>query len=90
MGIKTWPEFKEDFIEAFSWTNIKRFGWGWFFKKVENLLDDPIDYVKEALHGMHLPCGYELNISFLMRNRETSWDIIRKQGSYSNEDPEDL
>jgi len=62
----------------------------WRFKKFINIVDTPIDYVKEKLHGMHLPFGYELNISFLMMNRPTTWDIIRKQGNYPNSDPEDL
>lgn len=64
--------------------------WSWRLKKFINIIDDPIDWVKEALHGMHLPFGYELNISCLMANRKTTWDIIRKQGNYSNSDPEDI
>jgi hypothetical protein len=62
----------------------------WRLRRLENLFDDPIDWFKEKLHGMHLPFGYELNISFLMKNRQTTWDIIRKQGDYHNSDPEDL
>lgn len=64
--------------------------WDWRIRNLENIFDDPIDAVKEKLHGMHLPFGYELNISFMMKNRPTTWDIIRKRGDYSNEDPEDL
>lgn len=65
--------------------------WGWRFKKFINIIDGPVDWVKEALHGMRLPFGYELNISFAMRNRPTTWDIIRKRipGGYPNSDPED-
>ena len=54
-----------------------------------NIVDDPIDTIKESLHCMSLPFGYQLNISCLMSNRKTSWDIIRKQGYYENCDPED-
>lgn len=63
---------------------------GWRFKKFINIIDTPVDYVKEKLHGMKLPFGYELNISFMMMNRPTTWDIIRKQGDYPNDDPEDI
>lgn len=55
-----------------------------------NIIDDPIDELKERLHCMPLPFGYQLNISFLMSNRKTSWDIIRKRGVYDNCDPADL
>jgi hypothetical protein len=79
------------------WEELKRYisrwpdeTWKWRWDKLENLVDDPIDKAKEALHGMRLPFGYELNISFLMTNRPTTWDIIRKRGDYFNEDPEDL
>ena len=59
----------------------------WWGNRVDNL----VDWLKETLHGMHLPFGYELNIAFLMKNREEPyWPIIRKQGDYPNEDPEDL
>lgn len=64
--------------------------WGWRLKKFINIIDDPIDWVKEKLHGMNLPFGYELNISCLMANRPTTWDIIRKQGNHFNDDPEDI
>ena len=64
--------------------------WAWRLKKFINIIDDPIDWVKEKLHGMNLPFGYELNISCLMANRLTTWDIIRKQGNHFNDDPEDI
>ena len=64
--------------------------WDWRWRNLENLVDDPVDAVKEKLHGMKLPFGYELNISFMMQNRPTTWDIIRKQGDYPNDDPEDI
>jgi hypothetical protein len=54
-----------------------------------NIIDGPVDKIKEKIHCMNLPFGYQLNISFLMRNRKTTWDIIRKQGRYENCDPED-
>lgn len=54
-----------------------------------NILDTPIDYVKELFHCSKLPFGYQLNISFIMKNRRTTWDIIRKQGYYDNCDPQD-
>jgi hypothetical protein len=90
MPIKTWPEFKEDAKELFNINNIRRFGVRWFLRNLVNLVDDYPDWVKEKLHGMKLPFGYELNISFFMRNRPTTWNIIRKQGDYFNDDPEDL
>jgi len=88
MPVKTKEEFKAAWAkmirkwpERSLWKNIRTF---------INLIDDPIDYVKEAIHGFHLPFGYEINISCLMANRTTTWDLIRKQGDYANSDPEDL
>ena len=88
MPVKTWSETKEawnkmirKWPERSLWKNIRVF---------INIIDDPIDWVKEKLHGMRLPFGYELNISFLMANRDTTWDIIRPYGDYPNSDPEDL
>jgi hypothetical protein len=63
---------------------------GHVFRDFINVIDDPIDELKEYLHCMPLPFGYQLNISFLMSNRKTTWDIIRKQGVYENCDPADL
>jgi hypothetical protein len=54
-----------------------------------NRIDDPFDAVLEFLHCHRIPFGYQLNLSFLMKNRETSWDIIRKHKWYDNCDPED-
>lgn len=90
MPIKTWPEFKEDWKELWSFKVWKRDGFVEWIKDFENLFDDYPDWVKEKIHGMHIPFGYEINISFLMKNRKTTWDIIRKQGDYENSDPEDL
>jgi hypothetical protein len=90
MPIKTWNEFKEDAAELLSWSRLREKGIWWWIRNFGNLIDDPIDYVKEAIHGAHLPFGFEINISCLMANRETTWDIIRKQGDYPNSDPEDL
>jgi hypothetical protein len=65
----------------------------WIFEKsvkgFSNILDDVIDMFKEWLHCHPLPFGYQLNISFMMMNRKTTWDIIRKQGKYDNCDPDD-
>jgi hypothetical protein len=88
MPIKTWPEFKanwekikDKWSERSLWKNIK---------SLINLIDDYPDYIKEKIHGAHLPFGYEVNISILMVNRKPkTWDIIRKQGDYDNSDPED-
>lgn len=56
-----------------------------------NRIDDPFDTCLEFLHCHRIPLTrYQLNLSFLMKNRETSWDIIRGHGKYSNCDPEDL
>jgi hypothetical protein len=54
-----------------------------------NKYDDPFDAALEWAHCHKLPFGKQLNLSFLMKNRETSWDIIRKQGMYDNCDEED-
>jgi hypothetical protein len=61
------------------------------FKWFGNRIDDPIDAIKEWLHCRKIPwINYQLNISFLMKNRTTSWDIIRKHHhGYLNCDPED-
>jgi hypothetical protein len=86
MPIKTWEETKAKIRRQFEEGRFENWKW---MKDWVNIFDDYPDYVKEKLHGMHLPFGYELNISFLMMNRETTWDIIRKQGDYDNSDPED-
>jgi hypothetical protein len=58
----------------------------WWGNRVDNLPDQ----VKEWLHCHRIPwTNYQLNISFLMKNRTTTWDIIRKHGCYPNCDPED-
>ncbi|MHC4757092.1 MAG: hypothetical protein ACYTE8_00385 [Planctomycetota bacterium] len=91
MPIKTWDEFKEDFKKLVEDGAIaRRGGLKKWLKDWTNLVDDPIDWVKEKVHGAHLPFGYEINISCLMANRDTTWNIIRKQGNYPNSDPEDL
>ena len=76
-----WEELKELFTPGQTF--------GWYFRNFINLIDDPVDAVKEWLHCHKLPFGYQLNISFLMRNRPTTWDIIRKHKWYDNCDPED-
>ncbi len=70
-------------IKGYDWT---RSGW---LREWEDYIDDPIDFIKEWLHCHKLPFGYQLNISFLMIHRETTWDVIRKDGDYDNCDPED-
>lgn len=90
MPIKTREEFKEDFLRLISFKVWREKGFKKWCEDLENLVDDPVDWVKEKIHGMHIPFGYEVNISFMMKNRKTTWDIIRKQGGYENSDPEDL
>jgi hypothetical protein len=77
-----WEEFKKLFQRGRSF--------GWYVRNFLNLIDDPVDKIKEKLHCHALPFGRQLNISFLMQNRKTTWDIIRRQGHYDNCDPEDL
>ena len=56
-----------------------------------NRIDDPFDAVLQWLHCHRIPfTGYQLNLSCLMKNRQTTWDIIRPAGNYSNCDPEDV
>lgn len=79
---EAWKKIKDNWSDRTLWKNIK---------SLVNLIDDPFDWVKEKIHGAHLPFGYEINISVLMSNRHpNTWDIIRKQGDYPNSDPEDL
>ncbi len=61
---------------------------GWL-RDLENYIDDPIDWCKEWLHCRSLPFNLQLNISFLMQNRTTTWNIIRPDRMYDNCDPED-
>lgn len=89
--MKTWREKWEEFKHTFNWDNIREKGWGWFFRNLVNLVDDPVDAVKEWLHCHRLPFGYQLNIAFMMKNRgRPYWPVIRKAGRYENCDPEDL
>ena len=56
-----------------------------------NRIDTPFDRAMEWLHCRRLPRGYQLNLAFMMKNREPPyWPVIRKQGRYDNCDPEDL
>jgi hypothetical protein len=61
----------------------------WWGNRVDNLPDA----LTQFLHCHKIPFtgepGWQLNISFLMKNRKTSWDIIRKYKYYANCDPED-
>jgi len=76
-----WPFFF--LVKGWQWT---RSGW---LRDWEDFVDDPVDDLKEWLHCHPLLFGYQLNISFLMQHRKTTWDIIRKDGDYENCDPED-
>jgi len=79
--IAAWKKVVRKWPERSFWENLK---------KLSNLIDDYPDWLKEKIHGAHLPFGLEINISILMVNRwPKSWDIIRKQGDYPNSDPED-
>lgn len=71
------------------WFIFKKRDFSHAFQDFVNLVDDPFDNFKEWLHCMNLPFGYQLNISFIMKNRKVTWDIIRKKGYYENCDPED-
>lgn len=71
------------------WLLFQKEGFGHIARDFINVIDDPIDELKEYLHCMPLPFGYQLNISFIMQNRKTTWDIIRKQGTYENCEPLD-
>ena len=88
MPIKTWKETQADWDELQRKAGKK--GILWTLRNFGNLIDDGPDWLKEKIHGAHLPFGLEINISCLMKNRTTTWDIIRKQGDYPNSDPEDL
>jgi len=78
---EAWAKIKDKWSERSTWKNIK---------SLINLIDDYPDWLKEKIHGAHLPFGLEINISILMANRKPkTWDIIRKQGDYANSDPED-
>ena len=88
-----WPFLALGFAVVFPFCYLIK-GWEWtrdgWLRDWEDYIDDPIDFLKEMAHCGKLLFGYQLNISFLMNNRETTWDIIRKDGNYSNCDPEDL
>jgi len=76
------------FVFIFIHFRYKEIDW---LRKWENYVDDPIDGIKEWLHCRRIPfTNYQLNISFLMMNRKTTWDIIRKHKKWENCDPEDL
>lgn len=88
----TWPFLALGFVPVFLvCLLLKGYKWtrkGWL-REWENWVDDPIDYVKEAIHCA--PIGwkdYVINISFLMANRKTTWKLIaRKEEVHC--DPED-
>jgi hypothetical protein len=89
MPIKTWEEMQADWDMLLEKGRKK--GFWWCLKKIGNMLDDPLDWVKEKIHGARIG-KYEINISVLMKNRKpNTWDIIRKwlPEGYPNSDPED-
>lgn len=89
----SWPFLTVGFCAVFPFFLIIRGYSGTrkgFIRDWENWIDDPVDWLKEWLHCHSLPFNRQLNISFLMQNRETTWDVVRKHGHYSNCDPEDL
>lgn len=72
------------------WVLFQKESFSHAFRDFINLIDGPIDWIKEWIHCRKIPfTNYQINISFLMRNRETTWDIIRRHGNYPNCDPED-
>lgn len=85
-----WPILAMGFAIVFPFCCLL-FGYGYtrngWLREWEDYIDDPIDFVKEYLHCAPLPFGYHLNISFLMRNRATTWNIITK--GLVDCDPED-
>lgn len=89
----SWPFLTVSFFPVFLVCLII-FGYDWtrdgWLRDWEDWIDDPFDYVKEWLHCHKIPfTNYQINISFLMNHRKTTWDIIRKHGEYDNCDPED-
>lgn len=69
-------------IKGYEWT---RDGW---LRDWEDYIDDPIDFGKEFFHCRKIPyTKYQINISFIMAHRETTWDVIRKDGEYNNCNP---
>lgn len=58
----------------------------WWGNRTDNLWDQG----KEAVHGMRIPfTNKQINISFMMKNRETYGKFIREDKWYDNLDPED-
>jgi hypothetical protein len=56
----------------------------------ENKVDNLPDQFKEWAHCHKIPfTNKQINISFIMKNRETTWDIIRENKKWPNCDPED-
>jgi hypothetical protein len=59
----------------------------WWTNRVDNIVDQG----KEWLHCRKIPfTNKQINISFMMKNRTTTWDIIREHKKWSNCDPEDF
>jgi len=84
--MKSWSEKWEEVKKLFQ----RGQSLNWYLRNFINLIDDPFDAAKEWIHCRPLPFGLQLNISFLMKNRPTTWDIIRKSGTYDNCDPDDI
>jgi hypothetical protein len=80
---RKWPFTQHNKVTRFKWLAK-------ILNDICNFYDDPIDMVKEWAHCHPLLFGYQLNISFMMRHRETTWNIIRRaDGGWTNCDPED-
>jgi hypothetical protein len=87
-----WPFLAAAFAVVFPFC-LLIFGYQWtrdgWLRDWENYIDDPVDFVKEWLHCAELPFGFYLNISFLMANRKTTWNIITRCIDKVECDPED-
>jgi len=85
-----WPFATVGFI--LTWVPVRgimKFKPNWL-REYENFVDGPVDGLKEWLHCHPLPFGKQLNIAFMMKNRDRPyWPIIRDKGYYNNCDPED-
>lgn len=88
----SWPFLALGFLLVWPFCFLLN-GWEWtrqgWLRDWENWIDDPIDWIKEWLHCHPIPfTNRVLNISFLMMNRKTTWNIF----AYKDEvdcDPED-
>lgn len=68
----------------------------WWGNRVDNFTDQIMEWIhchkipySEKIWPKKWPQGLQFNISCIMKNRETTWDIIRPHGCWPNCDPED-